>query len=166
MKLQECFQRSGEEYYKKIVENFGNEILLQGSKELDRKKLARIIFYDKTKKELLDKLTFLYVVPKIKEEAKKRKNKGIVIIDVPLLFEMELDKFCDITIGIIAERETCIERICQRDKINEQDAISRINSQNEIKYFKENCDYCINNENENIIEKQINEIFSRRKFIK
>ena len=43
---------------------------------------------------------------------------------------MELDKFCDITIGIISrKRNMDKKRICQRDKINEQDAISRINSQ-------------------------------------
>lgn len=124
------------------------------------------MFYDKTKKELLDRLTIEYVVPKIKEEAETISKEKDVIIDAPLLFETGLDKICDITIGVIADEETCVKRSCKRDGISEETAKARINSQNREGFFKINCDYCINNGIGENLEKQINEILSRKKFIK
>lgn len=57
-------------------------------------------------------------MPKIKEYVENVKEYDLVIIDVPLLFETNLDKICDKTIGVIAKRETCIERIIKRDNID------------------------------------------------
>lgn len=152
--------KKGEEYYKKIVSNFGKEILLADSQEIDRKKLAKIVFENREKKEKLDKLTLNYVVPEIKNQAKKIAKTKQAIIDAPLLFETNLDSFCDMTIGITAKEETCLDRICKRDNVEEQDAKARLNNQHEIQYFKEKCNYVINNEDEDDIEKQIKEIFS------
>lgn len=158
-------QRKGNKYYEKIVETFGEEVIDKKTGELDRKKLAKLIFYDKEKKEMLDKLTLEFVVPKIKEEAKKVAKEKITLIDAPLLFETGLDKICDITIGVLANKEICIKRICKRDDVSRKTADIRINNQNKNTYFKMKCDYCINNEEDNL-EKQINEIFNRKKSIK
>ena len=68
IKSQGIFQRSGEEYYCKIVQTFGEEILNE-DKEIDRRKLANIVFQDKKEKKKLDDLTLSYVVPKIKGKA-------------------------------------------------------------------------------------------------
>lgn len=163
MKLQKSYQRSGEDYYKEIVKSFGEEILVNSTKEIDRPKLARIVFNNKAQKEELDRLTSVYVVRKIKEEIDKTKTN--IILDVPLLFETNLDKECDITIGVIAEEKTCIKRICKRDRINEEQAIARLNNQKTTRYFKQKCDYIINNEQNVNIEKQIKDILNRRQFI-
>lgn len=114
---------------------------------------------------MLDKLTLEYAVPKIKEEAKKVAKEKLTLIDAPLLFETGLDKVCDTTIGVIASKETCIKRICTRDGVSAEIAEARINNQNKDTYFKIKCNYCINNEEDNL-EKQINEIFDRKKSIK
>lgn len=151
-------QEKGEEYYKEIVKKFGKEILEEGTKEINRKKLANIVFNDKTQKEKLDKITMEYIIPKIKQQAESKKN---VIIDAPLLFETELDKICDISIGIIAKEETCIKRICKRDKIEENEAKARLKNQQKIDYYKIKCDYIIDNETN--AEKQIEEIFEKNK---
>jgi len=74
MKLQKSYQRSGEDYYKEIVKSFGEEILVNSTKEIDRPKLARIVFNNKAQKEELDRLTSVYVVRKIKEEIKQRQT--------------------------------------------------------------------------------------------
>ena len=158
IELQKICLRRGEVYYTKVVEAFGKEILCE-DKEINRKKLANIIFFDKDKKEVLDNLTLNYIVPIIKKKASLIAETRLAIIDAPLLFETSLDKFCDITIGVIASYETCLDRICKRDGINKETAVSRISTQNNQNYFKINCDYCINNENEDILEKQIKDIF-------
>ena len=130
--------------------------------QIDRIKLAQFVFFEKSKKEVLDKLTLEFVVPRIKELAEIKSNKNVVVIDAPLLFEMSLDKFCDRTIGIIANKDTCIKRISQRDKIDKDVAKARINSQNDTNFFKINCDYCVNNDENDDLEKQINEIFDNK----
>lgn len=141
------------------------KIFCKRAGELDRRKLAKIVFTDKSKKEKLDMLTLKYIVPKIKEEAEKISQNKIAIIDAPLLFETGVDQFCDFTIGVLASKETCIKRICKRDEIEEKDAIERIDSQNKTDYFKVHCDYLINNEDENDLIQDIEEIFERKKFI-
>lgn len=125
---------------------------------MDRKKLAQIVFSDVTKKEKLDKLTVKHVVPKIIEEAKNNEEDGTSVIDVPLLFESGLDNVCDMIIGVISDKETCISRITERDGITVEDAIKRIESQKNVNFFKINCNYCIFNNNEDYLDKQINEI--------
>lgn len=161
-KLQKIWAWSGEEYYNKIVSLFGKDILKEDL-EIDRKKLSKIIFFDKDKKEKLDRLTNKYVVPKIIEEASREE---ISVIDVPLLFESRLNESCDIVIGVIADKKICIERITKRDGIDKEIAAARIKNQFTEEFFKQKCDYCIFNENEESLEYQIKEIFSRKQSIK
>ena len=160
IKLQESLARNGNEYYKEIVKTFGQEILREDF-EINREKLAGIVFFDKNKKEELDKITYKYVVPKIIEEANSTSTFEFSVIDVPLLFETNLDKVCDKTIGVIADRNACVERIMKRDNIDKKTAIARIDNQNKENFFKEKCNYCIFNNNENDLEYQIQDIFNR-----
>ena len=155
---QEIWAKGGEKYYTKIVEEFGNEVLSEDF-ELNRKKLAGMVFADKTKKELLDKITAEFVVPQIIQEAKSNEN-GISIIDVPLLFECGLNKICDIVIGVLSKKEICIKRIIDRDGLTYKEAEERIESQKNENFFKINCDYCIFNDGDNNIDIQIKDILN------
>ena len=81
----------------------------------------------------------------IKQKINFNKNKEVIILDIPLLFESGLDEICDITLGIIADKNVKIERICKRDKININQAENRINKQLEDKILEKNCNYIIEN---------------------
>lgn len=147
------------EYFKDIINTFGKSILDE-NKRLNRKKLADIVFNSKEKKLLLDKLTFKYVVEEIKREIKNVQNCDYILLDVPLLFESNLDEICDLTIGVIASEDVKIKRIMQRDNISLEKAKSRLNSQSKEKFYIKNCDYIINNKEKlNEIINQINKIF-------
>ncbi len=159
-KIAKDLAKNGEEYYKEIVKNFGIEILKEDA-ELDRKKLASIVFENKEKKKIIDDITNKYVVPKIEEEAKNADGYDIAIIDVPLLFESRLNEICDVVISVIASKETCIKRIMDRDKINEESALKRIKNQKSENFFKENSDYCIINETKEKLNIQINDILNK-----
>ena len=147
------------EYFKDIINTFGKSILDENSK-LNRIKLADIVFNSKEKKMLLDKLTFKYVVDEIKEKIKHIQNCDYILLDVPLLFESNLDEICDLTVGVIASEDVKIKRIMQRDNISLEKAKSRLNSQPKEKFYIKNCDYIINNkEKKDEIINQINKIF-------
>ena len=135
-------------YFKEIVKENG---------EIDKQKLANIIFTDTKKRESLNSITFKYVVDEIKRRVSLNKNKTVVI-DAPLLIESGLNEICDIVISVIADEDVKINRICKRDNLDKNLAKARIDSQHNDEFYIKNSNYVIvNNDNTNLKE-QINSI--------
>lgn len=157
-KIAKEMTKNNGEYLQAIRQAFGNDVIKNN--ELDRKKLADIVFLNKAEKEKLDGLTFEYVVEEIKKELEANQNLDYqyIILDVPLLFESKLDKLCDYTIGVIAPQTKKIKRICKRDKLSKEKALQRLNSQPNDEFFTKNCNTVINNENKEETIKMVNEI--------
>lgn len=157
-KIAKEMTKNNGEYLQAIRQAFGNDVIKNN--ELDRKKLADIVFLNRAEKEKLDGLTFEYVVEEIKKELEANQNLDYqyIILDVPLLFESKLDKMCDYTIGVIAPKTEKIKRICKRDKLSKEKALQRLNSQPNDEFFTKNCNTVINNENKEETIKMVNEI--------
>ena len=157
-KIAKEMTKNNGEYLQAIRQAFGNEVIKNN--ELDRKKLADIVFLNRAEKEKLDGLTFEYVVEEIKKELEANQNLDYqyIRLDVPLLFESKLDKLCDYTIGVIAPKTEKIKRICKRDKLSKEKALQRLNSQPNDEFFTKNCNTVINNENKEETIKMVNEI--------
>ena len=156
-KIARELSKKGTMYLQSIVESFGSGIVDRKG-ELNRKKLASIIYEDDKKREELNKLTFIYVVDEIKKRINKIKKK-IIVVNAPLLFESNLDQVCDFVIAIIAERKVQIERIMKRDNIKAEEAEKRLNMQNTDEFYIENADYIIHNKGDiKDIEKQLKNI--------
>lgn len=127
--------------------SFGANILDEYG-ELDRYELSEIIYNDDKKRNELNNITLPYIVKKIKDEIESQKDKEVIIIDAPLLFESGLNEICNITIGVISEKELQIKRIIDRDYITENQARKRIESQNSNEFYREHCDEIIENNND------------------
>ena len=157
-KIAKEMTKNNGEYLQAIRQAFGNDVIKNN--ELDRKKLADIVFLNRAEKEKFDGLTFEYVVEEIKKELEANQNLDYqyIILDVPLLFESKLDKLCDYTIGVIANKTEKIKRICKRDKLSKEKALQRLNSQPNDEFFTKNCNTVINNENKEETIKMVNEI--------
>ena len=146
------------EYFKDILNIFGNEIL-NSDGTINREKLARLIFNDNKNREELDKLTFKYVGNETKKILSRNLSE-IYIIDAPLLIESKLNLLCDRVISIIADEDVKIERICLRDNKEKDEAILRINSQKDDMFYIKNSDYVIVNNEKLNLEKQANDLMS------
>ncbi len=146
------------EYLQAIRQAFGEDVIKNN--ELDRKKLADIVFSNKKEKEKLDSLTFGYIVKEIKNEleANQRLDYKYIILDVPLLFESRLDELCDYTIGVIAPKTEKIKRICKRDNLSEEKALQRLNNQENDEFYIKKCDFIIENVDNEKTAKRVNEI--------
>lgn len=85
---------------------------------LDRKKLRSIAFADPAKAAALDGITHPIIVRLIEEELERSKlgNKLTVLV-VPLLFETGLQRLCDYTVQISADRNLRIKRATERDNV-------------------------------------------------
>ena len=143
---------SGAVYYNEIIKVFGKNVLLENG-EIDKPKLADIIFNSNEKREVLNSLTFKYIVDEIKTRASSSKSE-IAIIDAPLLIESKLNEICDIVISVIADEDIKVKRICVRDNIDENTALNRVNAQPKNEFYIKNSNLVIINNNSNL-EKQV-----------
>lgn len=146
---------SGTEYFKEIVKTFGEDILLDNG-EIDKTKLANIIFTDGSKREMLNSLTFKHIVEEIKRKVNLNENE-IVIIDAPLLIESKLHEMCDVVISVIADKDLKLKRIRKRDNIDESTALKRIEAQPKNEFYIKKSNLVIINNKANL-ENQIGDI--------
>ncbi len=171
--------KKGTPYLLEIVKKFGEEILLENG-ELNRRKLADIIYHNEEKRELLNSCTFKYICKEIKSKIEEytknyrneklnnseillKNNELIIVIDAPLLFEANTQNMCDITIAVISQnKENQINRIVNRDNIDKSHAIARINAQKSNEFYMNKCNYTIINDNKLLdLEAQIDNIFKK-----
>ena len=152
----------GNKYLEAIKNTFGNEYFFKDG-NLDRKKMAKTIYNDKIALEKLNNLSFNYVVKKILEEIKRLKNEKIefIVLDAALLFEGGLEKYCDIVISLIADKDLKIKRICDRDNIDVDLAEDRLNIQQNDAYYIERSDFIIYNKKNCDLEKEIEKILEQ-----
>lgn len=138
--------------YHEIVTAFGEKILYQ-DQTINRDKLGRIVFRNKKKRELLNAIVHprvLLEVDKQLEELKKQ-NPKMVVIDVPLLYEAQLENRFDKIIVVYVSKATQIERLVYRDNINKEYADQKIKAQIDIEIKKQKADYIVDN-SKSIIE--------------
>ncbi len=143
--------RIGKPSYEKIKESFGNEVLLE-NKEINRKKLGSLVFNDIYKLSLLNELTHPYIYEEILNQINKNKekNRQIIFIDIPLLFEEE-DKIKKSGIEfdqiwlVASDEDIQVQRLMKRDKISKEEAIKKINLQMNLKEKIDKSDLVIYN---------------------
>lgn len=108
-----------EEVKEEIKEKLGKEFINLKSNSVDKKLLKKEIFNNPKKLEVLNGIVHPKVVDIYRKEYLKFKDiKEIVIFDVPLLFEVKLEKYCDKVIVVDINPEVQIERIRKRDNID------------------------------------------------
>lgn len=145
----------GTKYLDAIKEKFGESVFLEDD-TLNRKALAEKIYNSKEDLEVLNGLTFKYVVEEIKFRIEESKNE-IIVLDAPLLFESGLDENCTAVIGLTAPFEVKVERIVKRDGISEETAYSRINIQAKDEFYLNKADVVIENNNQDELEDKLKE---------
>jgi dephospho-CoA kinase len=124
----------GEDGWKSLVNCFGNMILLPDG-NIDREKLGRKIFSDKTARAELDSCLHPLIISKLMSEIKNIKIKAenqVIIADVPLLIECEIQDDFDRVILVYADRKTQVKRLIKRNNITVTEAEERVGSQLDI----------------------------------
>ncbi len=132
------------ECLKEIGENFGNEFIKDGY--LNRKELAKIVFSDKEKLNLLNTVTHKHIRLEIDRILKTLPEASTVILDAPTLFESGIDQICEHIVSIIATDDYCKARIIARDGISEEQALSRLSNQPKNDFLIEHSDTVIYND--------------------
>ncbi len=120
----------GTNVYDEVVKLFGNSIL-DSKKEVDRKKLGSIVFTDKNKLILLEKLIHPFVQEKARGERLRIEKQGakFAFYDVPLLFEKNLEGQFDQIVVVACDENLQCERLKKRNGLNEAEINARLASQ-------------------------------------
>lgn len=130
-----------------ITRFFGTGVL-DASGSLDRKKLADIIFAEPEKREILNKLTHPAVRTLLREELARARESGagIVLVEVPLLYEAGFDSEVDYVIVVKTTEKTQLSRLLSREDLSEEAARLRIEAQMPLQEKVARADYLIDND--------------------
>ena len=114
--------------------------------ELDRKKLGAIVFGDEKALADLNAITHAAVKAAVLRDIPPIPT--LVAIDAIALFESGLAELCDVTVAVTAPVEDRVRRLMARDHISEDYARARIAAQHEEDWFRQRCDYTLENHGE------------------
>ncbi len=117
--------------------------LIRSDGTLDRRMTAELIFNDPIKRNLFNRIIYPYITYNIICKIKAAQSN--ILLDAPTVFEAKLQGMCDKIVSVCADTKICIKRIMDRDKIPYELAEARLKSQHNIEFFRENTDYCIEN---------------------
>ncbi len=134
--------------WRDIVDYFGPEILFP-DRTLNRPQLAEIVFSDAQSRKALEGFTHPRIFEKrdtLLKGIEKKNPNAIVIVDVPLLFELSLNKNFDKIILVYVSRDVQIERAIKRNPLLKEEVEKRLKAQINIEKKKLLSDYIINNE--------------------
>lgn len=113
---------------------------------LDRMAISKMIFSDKQMLKRFDDIIYPYINRLIDKRISELSRKhDFIVLDAPTLFEAGADKKCDIIIGVIADKTIRLKRIVKRDGISEELALKRFSSQHTTRFYKNRCDFIIEN---------------------
>lgn len=135
--------KPGRKGYKAIVKNFGKCVLREDG-TIDRALLGRVIFSDKRAKLGLERALHPLILKEMNELIGKL--KGLVVVDVPLLFEKNLQKHFDATFLISCKPRKQLQRIVNRDGLDSREARLRIKAQLPLDRKRTLADITIDND--------------------
>jgi dephospho-CoA kinase len=129
--------------YKRIVSAFGRSILAEGG-EINRKKLGDLVFRNRALRQRLESLTHPLILAEMNRRI--RTSRGLVFVDIPLLFEGGREKLFDAVFSIAASRKKRLSRLSRRDGLTRAQIFARMNSQLGESGRKNRADIVLENE--------------------
>ena len=133
--------------WEEIVKVFGEDILLP-DESINRATLGAIVFNDPEQLLLLDRITHPRVIAQVEEELRRVKSiqpEAMVVLEIPLLYEVNMDRLCDQVWVVWVDRETQINRLMTRNGFSREEALKRIDSQMPLDEKAQRADVIIDN---------------------
>jgi dephospho-CoA kinase len=129
-----------------IARSFGPDVI-GADGALDRSRLAEVVFADDSARQRLNAIVHPGVIELSQEEIREAQSAGagIVVYDVPLLFETEREDEFDGTLVVWVEAQTQLLRLRLRSDLTDAEAEVRIASQMPLERKRELADWVIDN---------------------
>lgn len=133
--------------HKKIVDFFGETVLLSDG-TLNRKMLRRMIVNDDVARLTLERIVHPEISNLIQEKIACAEKEGfdIVVVEVPLLFELSMQEHFNWIILVSAGHELRVKRLMARDNISRDEAENLLHVQMPDKDKIGRADFVLSNE--------------------
>jgi transcription termination factor Rho len=141
-------EAKGTPIYKKILEAFGKEHpeIVNGKGEIDREALAKVIFKTDKKRKILNEI----VHPAVRQEELKMldrsREKELVILNVPLLFENKMESLVDYIVVVTIGEEQRLARLKEERGWGKREVSARLKAQWPEEEKINNADFVIDND--------------------
>ena len=113
-----------------VVSQFGDEILQANSLDIDRKRLAAIVFSDPNKLAALNAIVHPVIIKGIADRLELLANSGeIVVLDAALIAELGLDANLDALIAVMTSKDVRKQRLQGARDMDPLDIEARMGAQ-------------------------------------
>lgn len=145
-----------------IKNAFFSEDITDENNDISREKLGKIVFFDNSKKSLLEKILHKRINEKVNEFFAENKNEKILFVSIPLLFETNQQENFDKIIFISADEKLRLQRLIKRNNYSVEYAIKRIKSQASEEQKIKKSDFIVyNNSDLKNLKNQISDVLQK-----
>ena len=126
---------------------------------INKNQIIKAILDDKKNLNLIIKIVHFEIKKKMKIFLKNKKNKKIIILDIPLLMENNINKKNDILVFVHSKKVDILKRLKKRKNINLKLIKKFRNIQLPLAYKKKKSQFIIRNDfTKKTVKKKINDI--------
>ncbi|MFW3611874.1 dephospho-CoA kinase [Staphylococcus caprae] len=137
--------KKGSKGLEQIKEKFGPEAIDENG-EMNRKYMGELVFKHPEQRLELNKIVHPIVREIMENEKNRYLNEGYhVIMDIPLLYENDLQDTVDEVWVVYTSESIQIERLMERNNLSQEDAKARVYSQISIDKKSRMADHVIDN---------------------
>ncbi len=153
----------GKPVFTRVVRDFGPEVILDDG-TLDRATLRSMISGDPGARAKLENV----VQPAILEEMEcqirtsESRQEPFVVVEVPLLFELNMENRFDVTVLVALSEEVQVARLVQRDNVTEDEARRLMALQMPLDQKRSRADIVIdNNGSPENLDREVDRLMAR-----
>ena len=122
--------KPGQPAWHSVVDQFGDEVLVPGTMDIDRKRLAAIVFGDRASLAALNAIVHPVILSGIADELERLRNSDeIVILDAALIVEFGMVDTLDLTVVVTADRSLRRDRLVKNRGMTDSEIAERIAAQ-------------------------------------
>lgn len=137
----------GRPAWHKIVSQFGDETLVPGSMDVDRKRLAGIVFGDRRKLAVLNEIVHPVILERIADELERlSRTDAVVVVDAALIAELGLAGSLDLLIVVTTSRTERAERLVRSRGMSLDDVHARMGAQTPPEELEAQADVVVRND--------------------
>lgn len=137
----------GEPAWHAVVGQFGREILVSGTMDVDRRRLAEMVFSDSRKLAVLNEIVHPVILSKIADVLEAFEGTdSIVVIDAALLYDIGLADSVGVLIVVIAESDIRIERLVRDRNMSQEEVQARMDAQVDSSEAAADADFVVCND--------------------
>jgi dephospho-CoA kinase len=120
----------GSTAHEKILKHFGAKVVLSDG-TLNRQMLRRIIVIDSAARRSLEQFIHPEILKLMEQKMAQAQQRGdrVVVVEVPLLFELGMEEQFDLVVVVSANRKLRVKRLMERDNVSRDQAEELLNVQ-------------------------------------